>query len=105
MFDIFICFVLFGKVVVGLVFYKEKSFSQLRFYMALRYIYNMFTGLVIVMFNYSSSAYPLNYLACIAMLAALEMLMLLAYSSSLCRYQVEEALEGIDGFKLTQRNT
>jgi hypothetical protein len=59
----------------------------------------------ILIFEKASQAYPLNYIACVAAVTVSEVLLLLIYSVNLCMVSVEECLEGVDGFKLTQINS
>ena len=93
------------KALLGLYYYKEKSYSLLRTYMVYRFMYNIFIALIVIVFDATTQTYPINYLATIGLLIAFEFILLLIYITSLCRVQVEEALEGIEGFKLTQKNT
>ena len=91
---------------VGLIWYSEKSLRQLRVYMSYRYLYNAgMLGVPTILFDLFSRSYPLNYMIMICAVTASELLMLLVYCTHLCQVKVEEAIEGIDGFKLTVKNT
>lgn len=103
-FDVAISIFFLIKALLGLYYYKEKSYMKLRVYMTLRLLYNLLIGLIVIIFNYATHTYPVNFLACISLLAFTELVLQLVYATSLCRVQVEEALEGLDGFKLTQKN-
>ena len=84
-FDVAISVVLLGKALFGLYFYKEKSLGKLRTYMVFRLLYNVFIGLVVVIFNYTSKTYPINFLATISVLSLSEIILFLSYSTCLCR--------------------
>ena len=84
-YDIYIGVALFGKILLGLIWYGQKSLKQLRVYMAWRYLYNAgLLGVPTVLFDYFSRSYPLNYLVVLAAVAVSELIMLLVYSTSLC---------------------
>ena len=73
--------------------------------MSYRYLYNAgMLGVPTVLFDFFSRSYPLNYLAMMGAVLISELLMILVYCTALCRINVEETLEGIEGFKLTARN-
>ena len=84
MFDIVICLVFFGKVSMGVVFYKEKTYSKLRLYMSLRFIYDCLIALVIVIFDKTTQTYPLNYLVCLLSMSVSEIVLAIIYSTTLC---------------------
>ncbi len=50
-FDVAISLVLLIKALLGLYYYKEKSFALLRTYITLRLLYNVFVGLIVIVFN------------------------------------------------------
>ena len=73
--------------------------------MSYRYLYNAgMLGVPTVMFDLFSRSYPVNYMAMIGAVTLSELVMLLIYCTHLCQVKVEETLEGIEGFKLTNRN-
>ena len=73
--------------------------------MSYRYLYNAgMLGIPTVLFDLLSRSYPLNYIVLIGAITLSELVMLLVYATELCQVKVEETLEGIDGFKLTNRN-
>jgi len=74
--------------------------------MSYRYLYNAgVLGVPTVFFDLYSRSYPLNYIAMVGAVTASELIILLIYCTSLCQVKVEETIEGIEGFKLTAKNT
>ena len=104
-FDIYVGVALLGKTLLGLLWYSEKSLRQLRIYMSYRYLYNAGAlGLPTVLFHLLSKSYPVNYIALTGAITVSELIMLLIYCTHLCQIKVEETIESIEGFKLTNRN-
>ena len=74
--------------------------------MSYRYLYNAgVLGVPTVFFDLYSRSYPLNYIAMVGAVTISELIILLIYCTSLCQVKVEETVEGIEGFKLTAKNT
>ena len=74
--------------------------------MSYRYLYNAGAlGVPTVFFDVYSRSYPLNYIAMVGAVTISELIMLLIYCAQLCQVKVEETVEGIDGFKLTAKNS
>ena len=74
--------------------------------MSYRYLYNAgVLGVPTIFFDLYSRSYPLNYIAMVGAVTASELIILLIYCTSLCQVKVEETIEGIEGFKLTAKNT